>query len=130
FDDFDVAEAAVMEALDETQRALIIKGAVNPDVLVYGLGMNPDKLKALAQFKDPVDFVRNLAWLEARELKVEKRTATKTEPERQVRGTAPLVAQTVDKKLEMLEAEADRTGNRTPVINYKRDLKERAAKTA
>src|SRR6185369_8758374 len=127
FDDFDVAEAAVMEALDETQRALIIKGAVNPDVLVYGLGMNPDKLKALAQFKDPVDFVRNLAWLEARELKVEKRTATKTEPERTVKGTAPISAQTVDKKLQALENEAEQTGDWTKVIRHKREMKQREA---
>jgi len=125
FDDFDVAESTVMNALDDTQRALIIKCARQPDVLVYGLGNSPEKLKALAQFKDPADFISNLAWLEARELKVEKRTATKTEPERTVKGTAPLVAQTVDKKMEMLEAEADRTGNRDKVIAYRRELKQR-----
>jgi len=130
FDDFDVAEEAVMQSLSETQRALLIKAAIQPDVLVYGLGNSPDKLKTLAAISDPVDFVRTLAWLEAKELKVEKRTATRTEPERVVRGTAPLTAVSLDKKLQALEDEADRTGDRTKVLAYRRELKARERQAA
>lgn len=124
FEDFDVAEATVMKMFTETQRALLIKGARQPAELVYALGLHPEKAKVLAGFSDPVDFVSNIAWLEAKELKVERRESTPL-PEKKIVGTAPVVTVTGDKKLQALEKEADETNDRTKVIAYRRQLKEK-----
>ena len=45
-----------------------------------------------------------------------------TNPERKPTGSAP-ISGAVDSKLEALEKEADRTGNRSKVIAYKKSLK-------
>lgn len=117
-DDYEGAEAVVLETLNQTQQAIIVNGAENPAHVIYALGKNPAKAKELASIKDPVKYAFAVAKLET-QLKVTPRKAPPA-PERVVRGNAPAVGVT-DSKLASLEAEADRTGDRSKVIAYRRE---------
>ncbi|MBQ5963153.1 hypothetical protein [Massilia sp. ZL223] len=122
--DFADAEAAAQEVFNPTQLGIIVNGADNAAHLVYALGKNPAKAKELAAIKDPVKYAFAVAKLET-QLKVTPRKVPPA-PERKVTGTAA-GATSVDNTLERLEAEADRTGDRSKVIAYKRQQRKAAA---
>lgn len=115
--DFDDAEAVAQETFSVTQQGIILQGAENPALLIYALGKNPKKLKELASTNDPVKFAFAVAKLET-QLKVTNRKAVPP-PEKTVRGTGP-VSGTVDSQLERLRADAERTGDYSKVMAYKR----------
>lgn len=121
--DFADAEAAVQDVLNPTQLGIIVNGADNPAQLVYALGKSPAKAKELAAIKDPVKYVFAVAKLET-QLKVQPRKAPPA-PERVVRGNAG-AATGVDNTLARLQAEADKTGDRSAVAKYLRDRKKAA----
>jgi hypothetical protein len=121
--DYEEAEMVVQDELSNTQQGMILQGADNPALLVYALGKNPKKAKELASIKDPVKFAFAVGKLET-QLKVSNRKAT-TRPESQIVGKAPKSG-TVDSNLERLRAEAERTGDYTKVVAYKKN--KRAAK--
>lgn len=117
-DDFEAAEDAVKSVLDETQQGILVHAFGSKAApLIMGLGANDARLKELAEIKDPVLFTREATRLEA-SMKVTKRKP-KTSPETRVSGNAAPVDMG-DKKLEQLEKEADRTGDRSKIIAYKR----------
>jgi hypothetical protein len=118
--DYEDAEALAMESLNQTQQGVILHGAKNPALIVYALGRNPKKAKELASISDPVKFAFAVADLQA-QLKVQPRKAAPP-PEERVRGSAP-VSLSSDANLARLEAEADRTGDRSKVIAYRRQLR-------
>lgn len=118
--DFEDAEATVSETLNVTQQGVLLQGAENPALLVYALGKNPSKAKELASIQDPVKFAFAVAKLET-QLKVQNRKAA-TPPEKTVRGTGP-VSGAVDSTLERLRADAERTGDFSKVMSYKRQQK-------
>jgi hypothetical protein len=122
-DDFDGAEHVVQSTLSQLQQNMIVHAVDKPELVVYALGSNPAKAKELAAIKDPVRFAVALGKLET-QLKVTPRKAPPA-PERQVRGTAG--GATIDNTLERLEAEADRTGDRSKVIQYKREQRSKQA---
>ena len=93
--------------------------------VIYALGKVPAKAAELAKISDPIELAAELARLEGK-LTMTKRNAPPP-PEQIVRGSAPLSSQ-ADKHLERLEAEAARTGDRTKVVQYKRQLKAKAAR--
>jgi len=117
--DFEDAESVVLETLSQIQQGVIVKASKNPGLLVYALGKNPGKAKELASLHDPIDFAFAVGQLE-KDLKMTSRKP-ETKPEPKVTGTASVSG--TDTKLAALEAEADRTGDRTKVIAYKRQLK-------
>lgn len=119
--DFDDAEAAATAALSVVQQGILVKGATNPATLVYALGKNPKRLQELASIKDPVEFAFAAARLES-EMKVTPRKAAPL-PEKVVSGNAS-TSGSVDSTLSRLQAEADKSGDRTAVIAYKRKLKD------
>lgn len=121
--DFEDAEATAQEVLDVTQQGIVVQGADNPALVIYALGKNPKKAKEISSIKDPVKFAFAVAKLE-KELKVTNRKAAPP-PERTIQGTGR-VSGAVDSTLERLRAEAEKTGNYTKVIQYKRQ--KRAAK--
>lgn len=123
--DFDGAEAAIESTLSKTQQGLIVHGADNSAHVFYALGKNPKTLKDLAAITDSVKFAFAVAKLETK-LKVTPRN-TAPIPERIVRGNAPAPGGS-DKKLASLEAEAERTGNRSKVIEYKRELRQKTGR--
>ena len=118
--DFEDAEAQVSETFNVTQQGVLLQGAENPALLVYALGNNPSKAKELASIQDPVKFAFAVAKLET-QLKVQNRKAA-TPPEKTVRGTGP-VSGAVDSTLERLRADAERTGDFSKVMAYKRQQK-------
>lgn len=118
--DFQDAEDEVVAVFDQVQQSIVMAGASNPGLLVYALGKTPKKLQELASIKDPVKFAVAVGKLET-EVKVTKRTSTKPAPETTVRGNG--TSGQSQATLERLEAEADRTGDRTKVIAYKRQLR-------
>lgn len=120
--DFEDAEAFAQEVFNVTQQGIVVQGAENPALVVYALGKNPKKAKELAQISDPVKFAFAVAKME-KELKVTTKKQAPP-PERIVTGTGR-VSGSVDSTLERLRAEAERTGDFTKVIRYKR---EKAAK--
>jgi len=115
--DFDDAEGVVQETLSSTQQGIILQGAENPALLVYALGKNPKKAKELASITDPVKYAFAVAKLET-QLKVTNRKAAPP-PEKTVRGTGP-TSGAVDSQLERLRADAERTGDYSKVMAYKR----------
>jgi len=123
-DDFDGAEHVVRETMTPMQQSVILNGADKPELLIYALGRNPAKAKELATIKDPVKFAFAVAKIET-QLKV----APKKNPppaERVIRSSAG-GATGVDNTLARLEAEADRTGDRTKVAAYRREQRSKAA---
>jgi len=124
-DDFDEAETEVVKTLSIAQQNALLKGAVRPEVVVYLLGTHPKKLEELAAIKDRDRFIAAIARMEVKEVSI---TGTKAKP---IPETGVQVGGgtrgATDKVLEKLEAEADKTGDRTKVIEYKRKLRDRAA---
>lgn len=119
--DFDEAEEAVLEGLSVAQQSVIIANSEKPDLVVYALGKNPSVLSRMAEKSDLISFAFEVAKLESN-LKV---TGTaKPKPEKRVKGPSG-AALTPDKKLTQLEDEADRTGDRTKLLAYKRELSRR-----
>lgn len=121
--DYEDAEAIAQDVLSPVQQGVILNGAENPAMLVYALGKNPKKAKELGSIQDPVKFAFAVAKLET-QLKVTPRK-TAPVPERVVRGDAPSRG-AADPQLAKLEAEADRTGDRSKLIAYKRQQKAKA----
>jgi len=122
--DFDDAAATVEDNFSVVQRGILIDCAKDSAALMYALGKNPAKLKELAAIQNPAHFTWALSQLETK-LKVEPRRAAPT-PDRTVRGSGSL-AGTTDRVLESLQAEADRTGDRSKVAKYLRDKGKKAA---
>ncbi|MGL2989187.1 hypothetical protein ACSVHR_03115 [Acinetobacter nosocomialis] len=117
--DFDEAEELARDALSQTQQGILIHAAEKPELLIYHLGKNPQKAKELAAITDPIQFAFAAAKIDA-QIKMTARKPS-TSPERKPSGSASFNNGS-DKRLEELEREADRTGDRTKVIEYKRSL--------
>jgi hypothetical protein len=117
--DFEEAEAAVISDLNDVQQAVLIAASKGDAKIVYALGKHPDKRRELASITDPYEFAFAAGQLSAG-VKMERRP--RTQPESTVRGSAPLGTQG-NKTLERLEAEAERTGDRTKLIAYRKQLK-------
>jgi len=118
--DFEEAEELVQESFNETQQAMIIEGADNSAALFYALGKNPKRLEQLSKIKNPVQFAFAVAKMET-ELSITRKKPT-TKPEKTVKGSGN-TSGSLDSRLEKLEAEADRTGDRSKLIAYRRSLK-------
>jgi len=115
--DYEDAESVAQETLNVLQQGVILQGAENPALVVYAIGKNPKKAKEIADIKDPVKFAFAVARLE-KELKVTNRRAAPA-PERIIQGTGRSSG-AVDSTLERLRAEAEKTGNYTKVLQYKK----------
>jgi hypothetical protein len=107
----------VQETMNVTQQGILLQGLDNPALVVYALGKNPKRAKELAAITDPVRFAAAAGKLEAT-LKVTNRPKPPAPP-RVVTGSAPITG-TVDSNLDRLRAEAERTGDYTKVMAYKR----------
>ncbi len=119
--DFREAEDEVINTLSEAQQGLILRGADKSELLVYALGKNPEKLRALASIKDPVKFAFAAAKLE-KDLKVTNRKpAEKPMPETTVKSSSSGVANNA--ALDRLYAEAAKTGNLDKVRAFKRQMR-------
>ena len=118
--DYKAAEEEVIASLSEAQQGLILGGADNPPLLVYALGKNPKRLAELAAIKDPVKFAFAAAKLE-KDLKTSPRKTDKPVPETVVRSSGPVTSSSA--ALERLRTEADKTGDFSKVLAYKKAQK-------
>jgi hypothetical protein len=115
--DYPDLEAEVQAQFSQVQQSIVIQGTTNPAAMVAALGRNPKKLAELASIKDPVKFAVAVGKLET-EVKVTKRTSTKPAPEKTLSGTTSATSGSSKATLERLQAEADKTGDRTKVARF------------
>lgn len=120
--DFDEAEMVIQDTFDATQQGIVLQGSDNPALTFYAIGKSEARAKELAAIKDPVKFTYAVAKLES-QLKVSNRKAPPP-PEKPVTGTGSKSG-AVDSQLDRLRADAQKTGDYTKVIQYK---KKQAAK--
>ena len=119
--DYDIAEDAVKDTLSEMQQNIILHSAKNPALMVLALGRNEGKAKELAGITDHIKFAYAVAELET-QLKTAKRKPA-TKPEKTVKGGV-VPSSNTEKKLEALEKEADKSGDRSKVVAFKKKLKQ------
>jgi hypothetical protein len=115
--DYADAEAEVATTLKPDQLAAIIATAKNSAAVIYALGKHPDRLAQLKAISNPLKLAYAVAELE-KDLKVTTKKRA-VEPDVPVRGSAPLAAGKASKELERLEKEAERTGDRTAIREYR-----------
>lgn len=122
--DYEDAEDVIQQKLSITQQGIIVQGATNPALVVYALGKNQKKCQELASISDPVKFAFAVAGLE-RELRVTPKTNKRLpEPEKTISGSAPFAVGN-DASLERLRADAERTGDYTKVVAYRRNQRQK-----
>jgi len=119
--DFKEAEEEVVTTLSQTQQGLILSGADNAPLLVYALGKNPKRLAELAAIKDPVKFAFAAAKLE-KDLKTSNRQSEKPAPEAPLKNTGAAVVGS-SKTLERLREEAQKTGDMSKVMAFKKQMR-------
>lgn len=124
--DYDQAAEEVRTTFTEQQQAMIVRAALNPAKMIYALGRSPAKAAELAKITDPVDFIAEIARLEGKTTVTTQRKSAPS-PERIARGSAPL-SRGVDKEEQRLEAEAQKTGNRTDLIRYRKEKRDALAR--
>lgn len=119
--DFDDAQETIDKALTPRLSPVILKAARDPAVFVLAMHRNPAKLAELAKATDAIELAAAVARMEAG-IKVNKRTAPA--PDRPLNGsTGAATATTYEKQLAKLEAEAEKTGDRTKVVAFKREAR-------
>lgn len=120
--DYATAEEEVFSTLSEQHQALILM-TEKPAALVYALSRDPAKLEQLSK----LDLARAAMLVGKLEDKVHVTTKRRLpQPDRPIRGDAPVSSASTDKELARLEKEAERTGNRTALIAYRKKLTARA----
>lgn len=120
FADVKEVEDVVTDKLDQVQQSILVMAADNPALVLYSLGKHPAKLADIAKIQNPVKLAAAIVKLEGT-LKVTTRRKAPA-PDEVTRGSAGVSAGS-DKTLEKLEKEAERTGNRTALIAYRRKMK-------
>lgn len=123
--DFADAEKAFAEAIDPVMQNAVLSSLDNPAAFVYALGRSPERLAVLSAAQgNPAKFLVKAAKMEAM-MKVTTTPRKKPPaPEQIARGSASLSSGAADKRLEEMERRAEKTGDRTDLIRYKRELRE------
>lgn len=117
--DFADAEEEVVSIFDQARQSILLEASNNPALLVYALGKNPAQLERLSKITSLAKFAAELGKLE-KDLKVSKPTKPAPADTNLRSNAAPSSS---SKKLAELEAEANRTGDRTKLIAYKKSLR-------
>lgn len=119
--DYDEVESSVVDVLSEQKQGLLQMLVDNPAKVVYALGKNsPAQLERLSKLDD-VQFTKQIVLLEQQmSSKTKSRNPNKPKPKtHELEGAAG----GADTRLAKLEAEADKTGDRSKVAAYKKQLK-------
>lgn len=120
--DYDEAEFALTEKFDQVQQSVVLKATKNPAMVVYALGKSPQRLEELSKIKDPIELAVAVALLETK-MKTNTRKAS-TAPEKKISNGGSLSA-THDTTLERLRKDAEKTGDFSKVVQYKRKLRQK-----
>ncbi|MDP4545846.1 hypothetical protein Q8P09_12250 [Psychrobacter faecalis] len=119
--DYDEVELSVVDVLSEQKQGLLQMLVDNPAKVVYALGKNsPAQLERLSKLDD-IQFAKQIVLMEQQmSSKTKSRNQNKPKPKtHELEGSAG----GADAKLESLEAQADKTGDRSAVIAYKRKMR-------
>lgn len=117
--DYDEIEETIIDSLSPQKQALLKVGVDDPAKFVYLLGKSPNKLAKLSQL-DEVQFLKQVAIME-HQMIAKSRNPNKPQPKsHELSGNAGGGA---DAKLAKLEAEAEKTGDRSKVLAYKKQMK-------
>lgn len=119
--DYDEVEESVVATLSPEKQGLLKIGIEDTAKLVYALGKSPNKLAELEQL-DPVSFVKQLGIMEF-QMSQKSRNPNKPQPKQhELTGGAG----GGDGKLAKLEAEAEKTGDRTAIREYRKRMKQKS----
>ena len=117
---FEESEALVQETLSDTQIGIILDGADDPAKVVYAIGKDIKRAKALAAITSPVKFAVAMAKLETT-LKTTKRKPAP--PPSSIPSGSASGGVNADKKLDKLIEAAMKSGDMTQVRAYKKSMK-------
>lgn len=119
--DYEDAEDEVREVFSPARQGILLDAVKDPALMVYALGKNPKRARELAEIKNDVRFVAELARLE-QDMKVTGIKNRKA-PEKRVgmKGGNPTSTKT---SLARLEAEAERTGDYTKLFKAQKRMRE------
>lgn len=110
---YDEIEQSIVDALPVQRQAMIKMMTDNPARMVVALNNSPAKLQALAELDD-MQFAKQIVLMEANMANT-KRNPNKPKPtSHKLEGAAG----GGDRQLEKLEAEADKTGDRSKIYAY------------
>lgn len=123
-DDLEDLEENVRETLSVVQQGIVVQGAKNAALVFAALGRNPAKMRELSGIEDPVEFAFEIARMET-QLKTGRRQVPPPEGGIKVRTKSADIASNT---LEKLRAKAERTGDYSEVMAYKRQQRREAAK--
>lgn len=121
--DYKDAEDEVTEKLTVEQQGILLAGADNPALMVLALGKSPKRLAELSQIKDLAKFAVAIGKVE-KDLQ-ERNSVNKPKPKPSSdlpRSSSTLSQGKVDKKLEALEKAAEKSGDRSAIVAYKKSL--------
>jgi len=110
---------SVGEAMPAAMQYAVAATANDPATFIYALGKHPAKLQELLGIKNSTKQIAAIVRMEA-SLKVGQGRKP-PEPDRPSKGNASAATKT-DKELARLEKEADRTGDRTELIKYRKKI--------
>ena len=117
--DFADVEETVLDALNDTQRGVVLAHAKDPALLLYAIGKDEKRLQELAKLSDPVEFIFAVARMET-QMRTQSRKPASA-PETRISGSAPSSGS--ETQLNKLREAAEKTGDYTKVIAYKNQLK-------
>lgn len=116
-DQKEEAEKIVIAALPQIIQSTIIEYMDDPAKIVVALAKHPQKLQQIANEPDPIRALLALKEMERNLKVVTRKRPPAPEAETIVRGSAQFARS--DKRLEQLEKEALRTGDRSKLIAYR-----------
>ena len=119
--DFQDAEEEILATFSKVQQSIIVKGASNAAMLIYGLGKNSKLAKELASKTDPVEFAWAAAQLESK-MSTKDMKSRIPAPEKTVSGGGRLSGGSSD-QLDKLKERARETGDYTAYLAAKEKAK-------
>lgn len=119
FADAKTIVKSVGEAMPADMQYAVAASALDPATFIYALGKHPAKLQELLSIKNPTKRIAAIVRMEASMKVGQGRKAP--EPDRPLKGNASAAIKS-DKKLEQLEKEAAKSGDRTELIRYRKSL--------
>lgn len=120
------AEDAVVAALPMPMQEALVRYFPDAEKIVLALGKHPAQLEKIAAITDPVAQLLALKDFGGKVKMTVKRRAP--EPETIPSGGAPIVGTSVEKQLEKLEKDAERTGDRSKLIAFKAQQRQNGGK--
>lgn len=127
--DYVSFEDEVADVLSEDQQNIILWAAENSARVVVTLASNPKRLEKLASIKDAAKFAAAVGRLET-EIDMARAGKSKPKPEKLLGSGGGSGGAQAGGVLAQLEAEADRTGDRTKVVAYRREQMEKQRRQA